>query len=293
VSVTQQQLGWRAIALAVIVAISFAANSAFAALAYAGGSNALSVLTLRSTASFLILYLFLAGNRIPRGLPISQRVPALALGLVMVASSYGLLGAIEFMPVALVVITVYTYPILVACAGWLSGRELFRPRFAIALVIAFLGLIFALNLNGTQSNTRGIGLASIAALGVAVLLLANERIHGGHDSRPFTLHMQGTAMAVFCVASVLSGQFSLPYTFSGWVGLVCAPLCYAFASVFLFVVLSRLGSIRTALIMNFEPVASVVFGYLLLAQTLGNLQLFGIALVVGAVVAIEAGKSTA
>ena len=287
---TPLPLNWRAICLAIAVAIIFAANSAFAAMAYAGGSNALSILSLRSSASFLILYLFLASYRTPRALPGHQRVPALGLGCVMAISSYGLLGAIEYIPVALVVISVYTYPLLVAGVGWLSGREPFRPQFAIALIVAFLGLVLALDPTGANSNAIGIGLASMSAIGVAVLLIANERIHQGRDSRPFTLHMQGTTMAVFCAASLLTGEFSLPNTSRGWIGFVGAPLCYAFASVFLFVVLSKIGSMRTALIMNFEPVASVVLAYLLLAQALDRLQLLGVALVVGAVIAIELAK---
>ena len=262
-------------------------------MAYAGGSNALSVLTARSSVSFVILYLFLSVYRVPRSLPRYQRIPALALGCIMVISSYGLLGAIEYMPVALVVITVYTYPILVACVGWLSGRESFRWHFAVALIVAFLGLVLALDPSGTKSNMLGVGLASMAAIGVAVLLISNERIHRGRDSRPFTLHMQGTAMVIFCAASIVSGRFSLPHTVSGWIGFVAAPLCYAFASVFLFVVLSKIGSLRTALIMNFEPVSSVVLAYLLLAQKLDYLQLLGVALVVGAVIAIEVGKPAA
>lgn len=285
-------LGWRGFSLAVVVAVAFAANSAFAALAYAGGSNALSVLTTRSAVAFIILYSFLAKNRVPRTLPQAKRVPVLALGLVMVISSYGLLGAVEHMPVALAVITVYTYPILVALSGWLSGREIFRPRFAVALFAAFGGLVLALDIGGVNSTAIGIGLASIAAVGVAVLLVMNERLHDGHDSRPYTLHMLGTATAIFGLASIVSGHFSFPQTPSGWVGFVSAPLCYAFAIVFLFVVLSMIGAMRTALIMNIEPVASVVLGYLLLAQKLLPLQLAGIALVVGAVIAIEAAKPT-
>ena len=288
-----QHPNWRAISLATIVAISFAANSTFAALAYAGGSNPLSILCVRSSTSFVILYIFLACFRISRALPQHQRAPALGLGLVMMVSSYGLLGAISHMPVALVVITVYTYPIIVACVGWLSGQEPFRPYFAFALVVAFLGLTLALDLNGTTSNLLGLGLALMASAGVAGLLIGNERIHRGQDSRAFTLHMQGTAMIGFCAVAIMSGSFLLPVTFSGWIGFLGAPLCYAFASVFLFVVLSKIGSVRTALIMNLEPVSSVALAYLLLAQELTQLQLFGVALVVGAIIAIEVGKPSA
>ena len=284
--------GWHGFPLAVVVAVGFAANSAFAALAYAGGSNALSVLTTRSSVAFIILYMFLAKKRVPRALPQAKRIPVLALGLVMVTSSYGLLGAVEHMPVALAVIIVYTYPILVAVSGWLSGREIFRPHLAAALFVAFGGLVLALDIGGANSTTIGVGLASIAAAGVAVLLVMNERLHDGQDSRPYTLYMLGTATTIFGLASIVSGHFAFPHTPSGWIGFVGAPLCYAFASVFLFVVLSMIGAMRTALIMNIEPVASVVLGYLLLAQKLQSFQLLGIALVVGAVIAIEATKPT-
>ena len=284
--------GWRGFSLAVVVAVAFAANSAFAALAYAGGSNALSILTTRSSVAFMILYIFLAKNSVPRALPQAKRIPVLALGLVMAISSYGLLGAVERMPVALAVITVYTYPILVALSGWLSGREIFRPRFAVALFAAFGGLVLALDIRNGNSTAIGIGLASIAAAGVAVLLVMNEQLHDGQDSRPYTLHMLGTVTIIFGLVSIVSGHFTFPHTPSGWIGFIGAPLCYAFAIVFLFVVLSMIGAMRTALIMNIEPVASVILGYLLLAQKLQLFQLLGIALVVGAVIAIEAAKPT-
>ena len=75
--------------------------------------------------------------------------------------------------------------------------------------------MLALDFNGTKSNLLGLGLALMASVGVAVLLIGNERIHRGQDSRAFTLHMQGTAMIGFCAVAIMSGNFLLPVTLSG------------------------------------------------------------------------------
>jgi drug/metabolite transporter (DMT)-like permease len=277
----------RGVALALIVAISFAANSVFAALAYAGGSNPISVLVVRSTAAFAVLYLVLSLGRAGASLPRRQRNTALALGVVMAVSSYGLLAAMEYMPVALCVVTLYTYPLLVALSGWISGHEPFQIGFALALIAAFLGLVIALDLPGTPPSLVGVGLALTAALGVAVLFVVSERVSDVDDSQPFTLHMLSSCMVVSIIASVSLDQFALPNSTSGWIGFIAAPLCYTFAIIFLFVVLAKIGSLKTALLMNLEPVSSVLLGYVILSQALNTLQLLGIALVVAAVISTE------
>ena len=278
----------RGIALALIVAVSFAANSVFAALAYVGGSNAISILIVRSSTAFVVLYFILNLGSTSRSLPIRQRNVALGLGFVMAISSYGLLAAMEYMPVALCVVTLYTYPMLVAASGWISGLEVFRMRYAVALVAAFIGLVLVLDLPDAVPNLVGIALASTAAIGVATLLIVSERERPEGDSRPFTLHILGTCMAVSVIASVSFGEFALPHTPAGWIGFIAAPLCYTFAIIFLFVALVKIGSLKTALVMNFEPVASVILGFLILAQTLNPMQLLGVACVVAAVISTKA-----
>ncbi|MFT4585400.1 MAG: drug/metabolite transporter (DMT)-like permease [Gammaproteobacteria bacterium] len=89
------------------------------------------------------------------------------------------------------------------------------------------------------------------------------------------------------VAFVVLEQFALPDSAAGWVGFIAAPLCYTFAIIFLVVVLAKVGSLKTALLMNLEPVSSVLLGYVILSQALNPMQLLGVGLVVGAVVSTE------
>ena len=271
------------VALALLVAVGFAANSVFAALAYAGGSNAISVLIARSSVAFVVLLAVLIVARTSAVLPSSQRNVAFALGLLMAVSSYTLLGALEYMPVALCIITLYTYPLIVASFGWISGTEPFRIRFAVALIAAFAGLVLALDLPGAIPNITGIALSLTAAVSISILLIVSERVRSTEDSRPFTLHMLGACMVASIVAAPMLGEFTLPTTANGWTGFVAAPLCYAFGIIFLFVAISKIGSLKTAFVLNLEPVSSVVLSYFILSQSLKPLQIAGIVLVVAAI----------
>ena len=278
---------WRGVALAMAVAMSFAANSVFAGVSYRGGADAVSVFVARSSAAFVLLFVFMRVTRRRIALPARQRNIALALGAVMAWASYALLAAMESMPVALCVITLYTYPVIVAIVGWLSGREAFTLRGAVAVAVAFTGLVLALDLTGQAPSTLGVALAASAALGVATLLLVNERAREPEASLAFSVHMLGVCMTLSIMTAVVLGRFALPQTGVAWLGFVATPLTYSFAIVFMFVALSMIGSLRTALVMNLEPVSSVILGYVLLAQALAPGQLVGVLLVVGAIVAIE------
>jgi drug/metabolite transporter (DMT)-like permease len=94
-------------------------------------------------------------------------------------------------------------------------------------------------------------------------------------------------MVVALAATVLGGNFSLPHTLPAWIGFVGTPLCYSFSIICMFVAVSMIGSVRTSLFMNLEPVSSVLLGYVLLAQSLNTSQLVGVALVIAAIIGIE------
>lgn len=233
---------------------------------------------------------FLGRHAIPRRLPARRRYAAIGLGLLFASYSYGVMASIQRLPVALVVITFYTYPMMVAIVAWCRGREPFRTRTAAALGVAFVGLGLALNIVGAKPDLIGVGLTVGSAMILTLVLTLNETVRGTGDSRPVTLHMLATATSAFFVALLLSGNFALPHTPYGWVGFIGAPLFYTGAIISLFIVLARIGPVRTSLVMNVEPVSSVLFGYLLLDQRLQPSQLAGVGLVVLAIVLVEGAR---
>ncbi|MBK6659930.1 MAG: DMT family transporter [Proteobacteria bacterium] len=281
---------WRGVIMALAVGVSFASNTSLAALAYRGGATPLAVLLARSITAFVLLYALLAMRGIPRRLPPARRRGAVLIGCVFASYSFGVLQAIQWLPVGLVVATFYSFPILVGLIEWWSGRQAFSARTATALVIAFCGILLALDVFGARLHRLGIALVLAGAVGVTVVMTMSARVRGGGDSRPVTLHMLATAITIFALIAIVHGGVHLPHTPLAWAAFVGAPLFYSFGIITLFVVVAELGPVKTSLIMNIEPVTSVVLGYLLLDQRLGHSQLLGIGLVVAAVLLIESAK---
>ena len=280
--------------LCLAVALSFAVNTALAAVAYRHGADALSVLTYRTTLALIALFVILKLWRVPMTLEPGKRWIALGLGIFMGIQSYGLLGAIQFMPLALAVLTIYLNPLLMGLASWALRLERMTWALGGALVTAFAGLMLALDVWGGGLSAVGVALAAGGALSNVGVMLINRRLVGAfRDSRPVTVHMLATAALTFVAIDLVWGQLPLPADPIGWAAFLGVGAFYAFGVIGVFVAMSIIGPVRSALFANLEPIASVVIGTTLLGQAMSPLQLAGAALVLGAIVftAWRRGKS--
>lgn len=275
------------VVLAITAAVSFAANTTLARIAYDGGSNVMTVLTVRTILAGFVVLALLALSRGPLKLPPRKRLAAFGIGLVLALYSFGMMSSIKFIPVALAVLIFYTYPLLTTIHLWLSGGERINWRSGAALIVAFIGLILALDIRSGSLNPQGVALAALAALGVTAVIILNNRLVGGGDSRPVTLHMMASAAIVYVAVTLAFGEFALPAGAPGWWAFLAGPVFYAFAITALFIAISKLGPIRTTVTMNLEPVSSMLFGFLLLGQVLSGWQLFGAGLVIAAVATVQ------
>ena len=280
------------VVLAITAAVSFAANTTLARIAYDGGSNVMTYLTVRTILAGFVVLALLMLSRGPLKLPLRQRLAAFAIGFVLALYSFAMMSSIKFIPVALAVLIFYTYPLLTTLYLWLSGRE--RPTWVsgAALVFAFAGLVLALDIGGGSLNLRGVALAALAALGITAVVILNSRLVGGGDSRPVTLHMMAAAAVAYTAVTLARGDFALPAGAPGWWSFVGGPLFYAVAIITFFIAMSKLGPFRTTLTMNLEPISSMLFGFLLLGQVLSGGQIFGAGLVIAAVLTVQVVRAS-
>ncbi|MEK9796693.1 MAG: DMT family transporter, partial [Alphaproteobacteria bacterium] len=197
-------------------------------------------------------------------LPLRRRLAALGIGAILALYSYGVLGSIQFIPVALAILIFYTFPLLTSVYMWVTGRAQPTWATAAALVVAFVGLALALDVTGGHLSLAGVALAAMAALGITAVIVLNNRVVGEGDSRPVTLHMMVSATTIFAVITWAAGDFALPSTATGWTAFALGPMAYAAAIVTIFIAMSLAGPVPTSLSMNLEPVASMLFGFLAL-----------------------------
>ena len=183
------------------------------------------------------------------------------------------------------------WPALATVAGWLLGRERFRPRTAAGLALAFAGVALALNVEFTAAKSRGVWFALGASVTWSATFLLMSQLFRGRDTRPPTFYMTLIALAVFATACVVTGDVRLPHTPAGWTGFAGLGFFYSFGLIGVFAASARFGP-AVGFYMNFEPVAAVLLAALILRQTLAPVHLAGAALVICALFLFRSARAS-
>jgi drug/metabolite transporter (DMT)-like permease len=278
-----QRLG---LALMVLTTAGFACITTFSKLAYAGGSNPQTLLLLRFAVFGAGMALMQRWRGYPLGLRRGMRSPILGVALFQLMLSGGYLGAVAFIPVGLAVILLYTSPFLVALLSVLMRRDRMTATKAVAMALAFIGVLAAVGPSFAHLDPRGIVAGLTAALGLVLMIT----LGGGWMQRedPVTLNMYAALLLVLPVGAYLAwtGSLRLPQTALGQVGVVGATLCFLFGTLCWALSMRLVAPIRMAVALNLEMPMTIAIGTIFLGERLRPLQLAGAALVVGAVTAL-------
>jgi drug/metabolite transporter (DMT)-like permease len=208
--------------------------------------------------------------------------------------------AVQHIPVGVALLIEYTAPL--AVVGWLWLRHHQRPSrlTAVGAAIGVVGLLLVVDPAGGGSDLVGIGAALLAMVGAAFFFVLSSRPLDG---------LPGTALAA---GGLLVGGLLL--LLAGAVGILpltttATPVAYAGFTVVWWVPVLLLGAVTAALgygsgigatrrlgarlasfVMLFEVLATLLFGWVLLAQAPGPVQLLGGIAIVAGVVVVRRGE---
>jgi drug/metabolite transporter (DMT)-like permease len=276
--------------MALVSAVAFGSLSILAKLAYAAGLGTYQLLAIRfvlAGAGMLVLGVLVGQN--PLRLTRRQLITLFALGAVIyTGQSLTYFTALRSLPASLCVLIVYIYPSLVVLAGWLFLRRAVSAWHGVALVASFVGLL--LLLGGTRFQLSWALLFAIAAPVIyTAYILVGERVMASVPAVAASAVIMSGAAVAFCLLAALDAQFALPATPNGWaVGLGIALVPTMVAISFFMAALPRIGAARAALLSTLEPVITVLLAVVILGDRLSALQVAGGALVLLAVVVVQA-----
>jgi drug/metabolite transporter (DMT)-like permease len=276
---------WAGAALLVLAASAYGLVPIFARLYYDAGGTPLAVLAFRYVAGVLLLAaaLPLSGRRL------SASAPGLTLGLLLAFVSYGYLGSVQFIPVSVAALVFFTYPMLTVLIARLFGLERIGWRRGLGVLAAFLGLGMGLDVApGVDLDWRGVALAAAAAVAYTALLLVSQRAaSGGGSAIELIFQANLVSAAVFLPLAVIAGETAAPDSAAGWVGLVGVAAAFLGGIAAFMAGVGRSGAVRAAGLANLEPLVSIAGAVLFLGETLGPIQLAGIALAGAGIVAMS------
>jgi len=268
-------------------ALSFSIADVLSKVVFASGMDVLSLITLRGilAAGFFWFWLRAAPPRVPHSA--RARLISIGLGVLYAANIFGLLFAIQVLPLSIAILAYFVYPLVTGIAAAALGLERLGWRSFATALAAFGGLALML---GTQpAALEPIGV--LAAFGAAICrvagLLVTRAALGGTDARVTTWYSLAPAALVFIAASLFTGTFHPPLTTGGWVAFFGMGITTTLSTLWIYVSTARVGAFRTALAMNLEPVLSSAFSFALLGEAVTGLQLAGGAVMVAALCAFQ------
>ncbi|MCG8354493.1 MAG: DMT family transporter [Kiloniellales bacterium] len=282
---TPQAVG---IAVVVSAAISVSLSLVLARLVYDAGVSPATLITARMVVFALAVGLFFGLTGRSLSLSFADLRTSYGLGVINLIGTGGYLWSLAYIPVSLAVLIFYSYPLLTLLLTSLLERRAPRWSQLAALLFAFAGIFIALEAAISGLHPIGLALVSVGALGVATSLVLSAPVLARADTLRVTFHMALASVVVAGSLTLATDSLRLPGTgIDGWLVLAVTIATFVFAYFGMFQGVRMIGPVRTALILNLEPVATIGFAMLILSESLTPRQLVGAALVVIAITASQ------
>jgi drug/metabolite transporter (DMT)-like permease len=276
-----------------VVAATFCygAITPFAPIAYDDGATPLTIVALRSAVFALAIGAFLAFRGDGITLPRRAWFATMIFAGFMVLWAYSYMASVAYIPVSLAVLVFFTFPLLVAVLAAITGHERMTIFKAVALVVAFAGLTLALGPSWGTLDWRGVAFALAAAVIGASAYIFVTPIFRNYDLMQvsFLTHVWMTLAAL--TYGLIARDFALPRSMEGQLPVLIVIVLYVGAFSFWALAMPLIGPVRTAGMMNLEPVISIALAALILGERLTWVQLGGAALVLVALVLIARGPN--
>jgi drug/metabolite transporter (DMT)-like permease len=298
--VTPTALSPKAFLTLLLLACLFASNHVAARVAFDHGVNVVTAVAVRSLVTAIVVALLVWGQRVPWRTTPRHKPFMLLIGLLVSVQSLCLYAAVARLPVGLALLVFNSYPIWATLAARvLYGR---RPERAalIAMPVILLGLALALNVVGLigapdasaqwSASGPGIGFALGAGVSFGLVLALTQHEVADLDGRVRSAFTMGMVGVLAAAAASTTGSWQWPDAPAGWFGLLALTVLYGTAFTAVFTLLPKLGAVSNSPILNVEPVAALLLGWLVLGQTVSALQFAGALIVVGAVMALGLRK---
>mgnify|MGYP003586364919 FL=1 len=263
--------------LLIVAAAAFSTLAIFMKLAFLAGVHLTTLLAFRFLFSALFCFAALLLSGKSPALPQAQWRPVFLLGgVVHVAVSVFYAVSVQRLPAALTGLVFYLYPAMVTAMAIALGREsLSRFRLA-ALAVCFAGLLQVMGVSLGVVSLSGM-LSGIAAafMQACHVLLSHSIVNDLSPLLTVGWSALATSAAFFAYGGI-DGSLQWNLTPLAWGAILGTGFFANFIGIVCFMAgMKRVGPSTASIVMNLEPVLTVVLSVALLGETFGWGQALG------------------
>jgi drug/metabolite transporter (DMT)-like permease len=274
----------RSIVFILAATIGYGLMPIFTTIAYRAQITPAELVLLRMLGSALFLIIFLSIRKNIRSLKLpvkTVRTIVVNIGIPFTLTILFKFLAFLTMPVGVVQAIFYGYPIVVIVISVLTGREKFRMSTVIGYSIIFIGIILTLDFSDTRITVLGtlLSFASTLIYGWYILSIKNKLILPVPSFTITTyVTLAGTVIMLMVLPFFQTNNFR--FESSGWLGIaglifvstIGAFMAFNYGAKFV-------ASSIAAIVLCFEPIATVIFELLLIGGHYTPRQYIGIVLI--------------
>jgi drug/metabolite transporter (DMT)-like permease len=278
---------------AVLCSIGLGLAVAFGRVAFDGGTTPLMVALCRSGFSIGLMAALCAVTGQSLRPPKGSWPHLLFLGLLFAHMAFGNIGSTKYIPVGLAALLFFVYPPVVALINAALDRRPPRPLKVIAILTAFAGLAVMLGVGFGDLDIRGVIIGLTAGIACAVNMVWLSRKATGLHPFVIVFYQSCVASIGMLVLAVQLDELRLPDVTSGWWGLWLVVLLQSCSIPLFYFAIRRIGTERTAMLNNLQPVASIFGAIFLFQEFLTVERLMGAAMVLGGILLMQWSDSRA
>lgn len=276
----------------ILSAVLFGITPILTTMIYDYGANSITVVFFRSLFVIPILFCIMKGKHI------SLRIQAHDVKNIAIIAIFGsglttilLFSSYTYIDVGSATTLHFLYPICVSILCYIIYKEKLSKQKMMALGMAALGTLCFFNIRNVE-NLKGILLAASSALAYAFYMVQLEKCHLTHMnaykvSFYIAIFILLETIAYHIVSPVL--HIVLPLNAYGLL-LILSVVSSFLAVVLLQLGIKHLGSSTASLFCLFEPVTSIICGYLFLHDAISFMKVIGCLIILGALAFMSLSK---
>jgi drug/metabolite transporter (DMT)-like permease len=181
----------------------------------------------------------------------------------------------------LAMVIFFCHPAFVFLINTLFFKSQITKAYIVSIVLIILGLCFMVDLHELKIDILGIGLAIISSLFYAIYIVLSKKYKIAPLNATFVVCLGSTLSAG--ALALIDNSFMVPSSFYVWANIFgIAIICTAVPILFLLLALKYIRSEKVAILSVLEPICVMIFGILLLDESITYTQIIGSVIVLAA-----------